>query len=68
MTKHNISGIAYTGHGRSRISGYTDSEGNVTFDPKNIKVLERTTDPSVIQHWIEEQEKHGQKQRNDKKK
>lgn len=56
LSKHGINGIAYTGHGVSRVSGYTDSEGNVTFDPENkIEVLEKTTDPDVIKSWIERQ-------------
>lgn len=61
LQKHGISGIAYTGHGRSRVSGWTDGEGNVTFDPSKIKVLEKTTDPAVIEQWIKEQEQHGQR-------
>lgn len=63
LSKHGISGIAYTGHGVSRVSGYSDNEGNVTFDPSKIKVLERTTDPAVIEEWIKKQEKLGQKER-----
>lgn len=44
--------------------GGTDKRGHVLFNPeKDIKVVEKTTDPSVIQKWIEEQEKHSQKQR-----
>lgn len=57
LAKHGISGVAYTGHGVSRISGFTDGEGNVTFDPDKITVLERTTDPDVIRGWIEKQKK-----------
>lgn len=58
LKKYGLSGIAYRGHGVSRVSGFVDGEGNVTFDPKkDIEVLERTTDPDVIRGWIERQKK-----------
>ena len=58
LSKHGLSGIAYTGHGTSRVSGFKDGEGNVTFNPeRDIEVLERTTDPEVIKQWITRQKK-----------
>ena len=61
LLKNGINGIAYKGHGVSAVSGWSDGEGNVTFDPSKMKVLEKTTDPAVIEQWIKEQEQHGQK-------
>ena len=61
LLKNGINGIAYKGHGVSAVSGWSDGEGNVTFDPSRMKVLEKTTDPAVIEKWIKEQEQHGQK-------
>ena len=57
LGKYGISGIAYRGHGVSHVSGWVDGDGNVTFDPKKMKVLERTTEREVIQRWIDRQNK-----------
>lgn len=60
LGKYGISGIAYRGHGVSHVTGISDGDGNVTFDPKKMEVLERTTEESVIRKWIEKQQKIGQ--------
>lgn len=52
LKRSGIKGINY--------HGGVDKWGNVTFDPKEMKVLEKTTDPAVIEKWIKEQEKLGQ--------
>ena len=49
LRKAGIKGFSYYGH--------QDKYGNVTFDPKEIIVKKRTTDPAEIREWIRRQVK-----------
>lgn len=54
LKRAGVKGVSYYGR--------ADQWSNVTFDPKDVKVIEKTTDPDVIKKWIEEQNKHNGKE------